>query len=123
MFAMPRPKKFSLRTNPRQRRCLARAAAICIVCACVVASAASRARAESPRSAANIQSLSAELTAELQLGYRDNVPEFARRSEQLRQAIAAWKASAQSEADRIQMLAWLHEAIRASMPGCTKTLP
>ncbi|HEY2841958.1 MAG TPA: hypothetical protein VGJ26_22555 [Pirellulales bacterium] len=78
---------------------------------------------QSPKTASDPQSLSAELTAELQLVYRDNLPEITRRREQLQQATDAWNASAKNEADRAQMTAWLHGAIRASMPGSDKLLP
>jgi hypothetical protein len=97
--------------------------AISIACALALAALALRARAESPNSAAGPTSLSLELTAELQLVYRDNVPEFEQRSERLRQTIAAWNASGKSEADRTQLAAWFHDAIRASMPGANQPLP
>jgi hypothetical protein len=92
-------------------------------CALASIAAAAPSRTESPRSAADPPSLASELTAELQLAYRDNVPEFTQRSEQLRRATDAWNASPKSPANRDRMVAWIHESIRASMPGSTLPLP
>lgn len=88
-----------------------------------LAAAAPPARADARSSLVDPGPLSAELAVELQLVYRDNVPEFTRRNEQLRQAIAAWNASNKNATDRVQMSDWLHEAIRASMPGSAQQLP
>ncbi|HEY4232767.1 MAG TPA: hypothetical protein VGM76_05060 [Lacipirellulaceae bacterium] len=78
---------------------------------------------ETPRSAADPQSLAADLKAELQLAYRDNVPEITQRSEQLRRALDTWNASPKSAANRDQMNAWLRDSIRLSMPGSDLPLP
>jgi hypothetical protein len=123
MFAKRRLKFDSMYASLTRRGCCPWVVAICGVFAIPAAAAVPAVPAESRNSTADPQSLSAELTAELQLVYRDNLPEFTRRSEQLRQAIAAWSTSAKSSADRTQMAEWLHQAIRASMPGSTKSLP
>jgi hypothetical protein len=92
-------------------------------CASLAAPAAAPAPAEPSRPAAEPTALAAELNAELQLVYRDNVPEYTQRSEQVRRAVEAWNASSKSAAERNQIIAWLRESIRLSMPGSTKPLP
>ncbi len=81
------------------------------------------ARVEPARSAPDPSTLAAELNAELQLVYRDNVPEYTQRSEQVRRALEAWNASSKGAAERNQFIAWLRESIRLSMPGSDKPLP
>jgi len=92
-------------------------------CALTSIALAASTKAESPRSTSDPSSLAAELNAELQLVYRDSLPEFTRRSEQLRHAIDAWNASPKSAANQSQITAWLHDAIHVSMPGSAKPLP
>jgi len=75
------------------------------------------------QSSAEMQSLVGDLAVQLRFAYRDNLPEFARRVEQLRSAIRAWNSSPQTASDRQQMTAWLRDAIRRSMPGSTVALP
>jgi hypothetical protein len=123
MFAPPPTKVAALRAIPKRMIRFTVASVVSSWCALAVIAVAAPARAESPRSTADPQSLSAELNAEFQLVYRDNVPEFTRRSEQLRQAIDVWNASSKNAADRTEMTAWLRESIRLSMPGSIKPLP
>jgi hypothetical protein len=96
--------------------------AVCVACFLAVAAAPS-ARGDSPSSATDPRPLANQLTAELQLVYRDNVPEYTRRSEQLQKALAAWNASGKTAVDQTRITAWLHDAIRASMPGPEKSMP
>jgi hypothetical protein len=123
MLAMPHLKAVSIDASFARRHQRGKGLAACVLCAIALNSAGAPVRAAAPKSAPDPQSLSVELAAELQLVYHDNVPEFTLRSEQLRQATAAWNASAMNAADHSQMAGWLHEAIRASMPGSTKPLP
>jgi hypothetical protein len=112
------------------RRRLATAAAVGIVLSAVthlalgqtgrgVPDAAGQARP----SQADVRSLVNAVTTQLRLVYRDNLPEYSRRSEQLGDAIRAWNNSSHSTADRQQMTAWLRQAVRDSMPGSTGSLP
>jgi hypothetical protein len=95
----------------------------CGLCVLAFALLATAARAATPRGASELESLETELDVELQLVYRDNVPEFKQRGEQVSRAVAAWDASTKSAADQARMTAWLREAIHVSMPGSTKALP
>jgi hypothetical protein len=106
-------------TRPRRVVAIAALAS----CASISALAASPAPAESARPAADPAALAAELNTELHFVYRDNVPEYTRRSEQVRRALDAWNASSKSAAERDQIIAWLRESIRLSMPGSAKPLP
>lgn len=81
------------------------------------------AAAQSAQQASSLQQLVDELGSQLWLAYRANVPEHQRRHEQLRQAIAAWNASSQSQTDRELMAAWLRAAMRSSMPGSYQPMP
>jgi hypothetical protein len=123
MFVTPHPNTALPRLGSTCRGRRDGAVAVLSLCAIALVAAVPQARAETRNTVADPRSLSVELTIELQLVYRDNVPEFTLRSEQLRQAITAWNASGKSRADRKQMAAWLHEAIRVSMPGSAKQLP
>jgi hypothetical protein len=67
--------------------------------------------------------LVADLEMQLRLVYRDNLPELTHRNDQLRAALAAWNASAKTDADRQQMRTWLLEGIRGSMPGANRPMP
>lgn len=71
----------------------------------------------------DIRSLARAAQLQLQLNYRSNLPEFTRRNEQIRAALAAWQASPRSAADREAMTGWLRQAIRDSMPGSHQALP
>ena len=122
MFALSNTRVLTGRailTSPRRVVAIAALAS----CASLSAFAASPAPTESARSSVDPAALAAELNAELHLVYRDNVPEYTQRSEQVRHALDAWNASAKSAAERDQIIAWLRESIRLSMPGSAKPLP
>lgn len=103
---------------PLRRQVVAAAAAVVVVLA-----AAAHAVAQSQRAVAEVGSLVRALEMQLRLVYRDNLPEYSRRSEQLRAATTAWQESSRSAADHEQMAAWLRRSIRHSMPGSTSPLP
>jgi hypothetical protein len=122
MFALPTIRLSAGRAILSRARRIVFVAALASS-ASIPAMAASPAPAEPTRPAADPSALAAELNAELQLVYRDNVPEYAQRSEQVRRALDTWNASSKSAAERNQIIAWIHESIRLSMPGSTKPLP
>ena len=105
MFALLNIRVLTGRAILTPRRVVAIAALAS--CASISALAASPAPAESAPPAADPAALAAELNAELHLVYRDNVPEYAQRSEQVRRALDAWNASSRSAAERDQIIAWL----------------
>lgn len=64
-----------------------------------------------------------DVSAQFQLAYRLHPIEREHRQEQLAAVVAAWRAAPRSDANNEQMAAWLHTAIRSSMPGSREALP
>jgi hypothetical protein len=87
------------------------------------ASLATPAAAQTTGSAADLQTLVDDLGTQLELRYRANLPEYQLRYDQLGQAIAAWNASSQTDADRAAVASWLREATLSSMPGSDLPMP
>ena len=100
------------------RRSVVAAAAVAVVLSMVA-----HATAQSPGAEADVGSLARALEMQLRLMYRANLPEYTRRSEQLEAATRAWAQSPRSAADQDQIVAWLRQSIRQSMPGSTSPLP
>jgi hypothetical protein len=85
--------------------------------------AATPAAAQTPDPTPNLQRLVNELGVQIDLRYRANLPEYQSRYDQLSQAVAAWNASAKSDADRAAIATWLGDAIRSAMPGSAVVWP
>jgi hypothetical protein len=99
-------------------------AATCLAAAIAPSAVAqSRTSRPAPSASADLRTLVADLAFELRLVYRDNLPEYTRRHEKLREAIIAWNASSRSAAERREMADWLRSAIRRSMPGSAQPMP
>jgi hypothetical protein len=79
--------------------------------------------AQSPAAETDVRSWARAAQMQLRLNYRDNLPEYARRSEQLRTALAAWEASSRTASARAAMTSWLRQSIQISMPGSHTALP
>jgi len=69
------------------------------------------------------QALVAAASAQFQLSFRMRPAEGQLRQEQLRAAVAAWRAAPRNEFNDERLRNWLREAIRASMPGSRAALP
>ncbi len=70
-----------------------------------------------------LQSLVNDTAKQLHLSYRHNLTESHARHEQVRLAIAAWKAAPRNNANNQLLAQWLRQAIRNSMPGSHVPLP
>lgn len=81
------------------------------------------AHGQSRQASSDLRPLVNNLTKQLRLAYRHDLPEYSRRFEQLRAAIRSWNESAQSETDHQKMSVWLRESIHNSMPGLARPLP
>ena len=79
--------------------------------------------AQSAATADRLQALAGDASAQFQLAYRLHPVEREHRQEQLTAVVAAWRTAPRSEANNEQMAAWLHTAIRSSMPGSREALP
>ena len=70
-----------------------------------------------------LQSLVNDTAKQLHLSYRHNLTQSHARYEQVRLAIAAWKAATRNDANDQLLAQWLRHAIRNSMPGSHVPLP
>jgi hypothetical protein len=109
--------------SPRHRRAVSAAVLGVTAGALAALAAASHAAGQSRQPDTDPRVLVGELAEQLRLVYRDNLPEYARRYEQLREAINAWNASPRSAADRQLMTTWLRDSIHSTLPGTGRGLP
>jgi hypothetical protein len=70
-----------------------------------------------------LPNLIAESSAQFELAYRSYPAEGQYRQEQLNAVVAAWRSAPRTEANNERLNAWLHAAIRSSMPGSREPLP
>ena len=70
-----------------------------------------------------LQALLNDTAVQIQLAYRQHPDERKLRQDQLAAVVTGWRAAARSETNNEQLRAWLHEAIRSSMPGSHEPLP
>ncbi len=71
----------------------------------------------------DVVQLESDFRFQLEVGFRHNVRERARRLAQLDKVSKAWQQSPKSEADREKLADWLLEATIRSMPGAVEDLP
>ncbi len=71
----------------------------------------------------DVVQLESDFRFQLEVGFRHDVNERARRLEQLEKISQAWQQSSRSETDRQELAKWLLEATIRSMPGSIKALP
>ncbi len=71
----------------------------------------------------DVVQLESDFRFQLEVGFRHNVRERARRLTQLDKVSKAWQQSPKSDADREKLADWLLEATIRSMPGAVEELP
>ena len=71
----------------------------------------------------DVVQLESDFRFQLEVGFRHDVNERARRLEQLEKVSQVWQQSPRSEADRQELAKWLLEATIRSMPGSIEALP
>jgi hypothetical protein len=70
-----------------------------------------------------IESLESDLRFQIEMSWRHDGRTQAARAAQLADAVAAWKASPQTAADRLLLERWLREAIVSTLPGESGAFP
>ena len=71
----------------------------------------------------DVVQLESDFRFQLEVGFRHDINERARRLEQLEKASQAWQQSPRTQADREMLAQWLLEATIRSMPGSIEVMP
>ena len=71
----------------------------------------------------DVVQLESDFRFQLEVGFRHDVNERARRLEQLEKVSQVWQQSPRTESDRQELTKWLLEATIRSMPGSIEALP